>query len=234
GIVEVLMHAAVLDQHHVAGLPGNLAAVVDVVAVALEHVEHRAVEVAVLLTAGLGCIGLDVGFDRLDDRGCLRAEEALAENLRPPLRGQIVRGVDALFLFQRLVEMAVGTFERAHEGALLRPAVPLLVLLFHLHRIGLVVADARGLDNACHPLRSCAADRGNGREKIKLDAGHKRLPRCAQSSRLRRVASWLSRAVPPATMLPYGSAKSPSWERWPCSMECSRPASPPPWSRSWP
>ena len=65
GVVEVLMHAAVLDQHHVAGLPWDPPAVMHVVAVALEHVEHRAVEMAVLLAAGLGRIGLDVGLDRL-------------------------------------------------------------------------------------------------------------------------------------------------------------------------
>src|SRR3981189_3558843 len=58
GVIEVLMHAAVLDQHHVAGLPGNLAAVVDVIVVALQDIEHRAVEVAMLLTAGLGRVGL--------------------------------------------------------------------------------------------------------------------------------------------------------------------------------
>src|SRR5262249_32117866 len=38
-IVEVLMHAAVLDDHDVAGLPVDAAAVVDVVAAALDHVK---------------------------------------------------------------------------------------------------------------------------------------------------------------------------------------------------
>src|SRR5215472_8554859 len=48
-VIEMLVHAAVLDQHHVAGLPFDVAAVMDVVAVALEHVEHRAIEMTVLL-----------------------------------------------------------------------------------------------------------------------------------------------------------------------------------------
>ena len=53
-VVEVLVHAAVLDEHDVAGLPVDVPAVMDVVAVALEHVEHRAVEMAVLLAGGAG------------------------------------------------------------------------------------------------------------------------------------------------------------------------------------
>src|SRR5262249_42469175 len=44
---------------------------------------------------------------------------------------------------QRLVEVAVGAFEGAHEGALLRPALPALVLLLLGELVGLVVADAR-------------------------------------------------------------------------------------------
>ena len=71
-VVEVLMHAGVLHQHHVAGLPFHVAAVVHVVAVALEHVEHRAVEMAVLLAGVERRVALDVQFDRLHDRDRLR------------------------------------------------------------------------------------------------------------------------------------------------------------------
>ena len=91
GIIEVLMHRAVLDQHHVAGLPFDAAAVMDIVAVAFEDVEHRAVEVSVLLAGGLWRIGLDVGLDRLDDRCRLRADHAFAEHLRPALPGHVAR-----------------------------------------------------------------------------------------------------------------------------------------------
>src|SRR5262249_33030774 len=58
--------------------------------------------------------------------------------------------VDALFVHQCLVEMAVGAFERPDKRPLLGPAFPLLVLLLHLHGIGLVVANARGVDHVGH------------------------------------------------------------------------------------
>ena len=151
-VVEMLVDAAVLDDHHVAGLPGNVPAVVHVVAAALEHVEHRAVEVAVLLAVGAGRIGLDVRFHRLDDGGGLRADDALAELAGAALPRHLLRGIDALLLEQRLVEMAIGAFERPHEGALLCPALPFLVLLLLGVFVGLVVTDARPglLVHACH------------------------------------------------------------------------------------
>src|SRR5215471_2346019 len=142
-VVEVLMHATVLDDHHIASLPRDVAAVVYVVAAALEHVEHRAVEVAVLLAEGARRVGLDVRFHRLDDGGGLRADHALAELAGPALPRHLVRGIDALLFEQRLVEMAIGAFQRPHEGALLRPALPLLVLLLLGVLVGLVVSDAR-------------------------------------------------------------------------------------------
>ena len=80
----------------------------------------------------------------------------------PPFQGTSLGGVNALLFLQRLVEMAVGAFERANESPLFRPAVPFLVLLLHFERIGLIVANARGLDNVCHlillralPARTC-------------------------------------------------------------------------------
>src|SRR5262249_16348195 len=113
-----------------------------------------AVEMAVLLPGGLRRIGFDMGLDRLDDRGCLRADDALAEHLRPTLPGHVLRRINALFFLERLVEVAVGAFERAHECALVGRAFPLLVLLLHFEGVGLIMADARGLDNACHPCSS--------------------------------------------------------------------------------
>jgi hypothetical protein len=89
-VVEVLMHAAVLDDHHVAGLPRNMPAVVHVVAAALQYVEHRAVEMAVLLAGGHRGIGLDVRFDRLGDVDRLGRDHALAEMSGPALPGHVL------------------------------------------------------------------------------------------------------------------------------------------------
>ena len=133
-VVEVLMHAAVLDQHHVAGLPGNVAAVVHVMAVALEHVEHRAVEMAVLLAGGARRVGLDVRFDRLRDVDGLGRDHALAVMSGAALPGHVLRREHPRLVDQLLVEMAVGAFERADEGALLGPALPVLVFLFRAFR----------------------------------------------------------------------------------------------------
>ena len=76
-VVEVLMDAAVLDDHDVAGLPVDAAAVMDVMAAAFEHIEHGAVQVAVLLAVGAGRIGLDMRLDRLRDGRRLRIDECL-------------------------------------------------------------------------------------------------------------------------------------------------------------
>ena len=65
----MLMHAAVLDEHDVARLPRNMPAVMDVVAAALEDIEHGAVQMPVLLAVGARRIGLDMGLDRLRDLG---------------------------------------------------------------------------------------------------------------------------------------------------------------------
>src|SRR5262249_59664362 len=99
-------------------LPRNVPAVVHVMAAALEHVEHRAVEMTVLLAVGARRIGLDMRLHRLNDRGGLRTDDALAELAGAALPGHLLRRVDALLLEQRLVEVAVGAFQRAHEGAL--------------------------------------------------------------------------------------------------------------------
>src|SRR5262249_16398462 len=154
-VVEVLVHAAVLDEHHVTGLPRNVAAVVHVVAAALEHVEAGAVEVAVLLAVGARRVDLDVGLDRLGDVGVLRADGVLAVLAGTALPRHVGRRVDPRRLEQLLVEVAVGAFERAHEGALLGPALPALMLLLLLAFARQVVADARILlVEARHSKRS--------------------------------------------------------------------------------
>ena len=86
-VVEMLMHAAILDDHHIAGLPRDVAAVMDVVTVAFEHVEHGAVHMAVLLAEGARAIGLDMRLDRLRDHRRLRRDDLLAVLLRPALPG---------------------------------------------------------------------------------------------------------------------------------------------------
>jgi hypothetical protein len=127
-VVEMLMHAAVLDQHHVTGLPFHVAAVMDVVAVPLEHVEHRAVEMAVLLAGIERRVALDMRFDRLHDVHRLRRDHVLAVHRGPALPRMILRGIDARLFQELLVKVAVGAFERAHESALLGPALPFAVL----------------------------------------------------------------------------------------------------------
>src|SRR6516165_1671201 len=151
-VIEMLVNAAVLDNHHVACFPRNMPAVVHVMAAAFEDIEHGAVEVAVLLTVGPGGVRLDVGLQRLNDAGGLRADHAFAELARPALPWHLLGRIDALLLKQRLVEVAVGSLERPHESALFCPALPFLVLLLLGIFVGLVVADARTslLIHACH------------------------------------------------------------------------------------
>src|SRR5437762_1460466 len=104
----------------------------------------------VLLASGLGCIGFDVRLDRLNDRCRLRADDALAEHLRSALPGYVFGGIDAFFVYERFIQMAVSALERPDERSFLRPALPFLVLLFHFIGVGLVVTDAGGFDYACH------------------------------------------------------------------------------------
>src|SRR3984885_2813893 len=139
----MLVTAAVLDQHHVAGLPFHVAPVMDVMAVALEHVKHRPVEVAVLLSGIERRLAFDVRLDRLHDVDRLRRDDVLAVHRRSPLPGMVLGGIDPR-LFQKLfVEVAVGAFQRPHEGALLGPAVPFAVLdLVGVFRRRLVVAES--------------------------------------------------------------------------------------------
>src|SRR6266566_1196315 len=127
-VVEMLVDAAVLDQHYVAGLPLHGTAVVDIVAVALEDVKYRAVEMTVLLTGIERRIAFDMRLDRLHDVDRLRRDHVLAVHRRSALPRMILRGIDARLFQQLFVKMAVGSFERADEGALLGPALPFAVL----------------------------------------------------------------------------------------------------------
>src|SRR6202035_5746680 len=58
-IVEMLMHAAVLDEHDVAGLPVDAPLVMDIVAAPFQNVEYRAVHMAMFLAIGSGRVNFD-------------------------------------------------------------------------------------------------------------------------------------------------------------------------------
>src|SRR5262249_48872726 len=64
-VVEMLMYARAFDDHDIARLPLDAAAVMDIVTAALEHIEHGAVEMPMLLAVGAGRIAFDMGLDRL-------------------------------------------------------------------------------------------------------------------------------------------------------------------------
>src|SRR5262249_61163613 len=95
----------------------------------LDNVEPRAVEVAVLRPISSRRVGLDMRLHRLDDGGRLRADHAFTELAGAALPRHVAGRIDPLLLEQRLVEVTIGAFERAHEGALLGPALPPFVLL---------------------------------------------------------------------------------------------------------
>src|SRR5215472_9020037 len=124
----MLMHAPVLDQHHVPGLPFHVPAIVDVVAMTLEYIEHRAVEMTMLLAGIERRVAFDMRLDRLHDIDRLRRDHMLAVHRRAALPGVILGRIDAWLFKQLFVEMAVGAFQRAYERALLGPALPFAVL----------------------------------------------------------------------------------------------------------
>src|SRR5207253_11426287 len=84
------------------------------------------------------------------------------EVARPALPRHVLGREHPRLLDQLLVEMAVGSLERAHEGALLGPALPVLVFLLGLLRIRLVVPDAGIFEDACHVVCSVAGVAGTG------------------------------------------------------------------------
>ena len=180
-VVEMLVHAAVLDQHHVAGLPFHVAAVMNVVAVALEHVEHRAVEMAVLLAGIERRIAFDMRFDRLHDVDGLRRDDVLAVHRRPALPRMILRGIDPRLFEELLVKMAVGAFQRAHEGALLGPALPFAVLDLVGVFLGRLVMP--------EPGRFVFQHSGHVRDPLKLFRGRRLGRRLRDFSPARNVAT---------------------------------------------
>src|ERR1700719_983423 len=62
-IVEMLMYAAVLDEHDIAGFPIDAPLVMDIVAASLQNIEYCAVHVTMFLTIGARRINLDMRFD---------------------------------------------------------------------------------------------------------------------------------------------------------------------------
>src|SRR6185437_11448711 len=164
-VVEMLMNAAILDDHHIARLPVDAAPIMHVVAIAFQHIEHGAVHMPVLLPEGAWPIGLDMRFDRLRHHRVLRIDDLLAVKPRPTLPGQVARGIDAGLLQELLVEMAVSAGELAHENALAVPALPDHRFLF----VGLVVARAGRLAvvKVCrHHAPSLARRMAGSRERI--------------------------------------------------------------------
>ena len=136
----------------------------DVVAAALEHVEHGAVQMAVLLSVGARRVDLDMGLDRLGDCGGLRADHVLAVKLRAALPGHVARRIDPRLLEQRLVEVAVGAFERRTNTRFFDQRSQILVL-----RPGYGRADG------------CARARGCGRKGRSLQAPVRGRPVCGET-----------------------------------------------------
>src|SRR5215475_4467763 len=130
------------DDHGVACFPVVAAAVVDVVALALEHEEHRAVHVAVLAGLAARRIDLHVGLDRLRDLHGLRIDDLLAVAPRTTLPLEVAGAIDPRLAVELVHQVAVGALERAHEHAMLGLALP--------HDVGerIVVAGA-GLSGRC-------------------------------------------------------------------------------------
>ena len=108
-VVEVLMHAAVLDEHEVARLPVEALAVVDVVAAPLEHVEHGAVHMSVLLAVGAGRVDLDMRLDRLGDAAASGLMTCLPKTAGHPSTARFLMNRRAVAR-AALGEVAVGAF----------------------------------------------------------------------------------------------------------------------------
>src|SRR4051812_29810986 len=118
------MYAAGFDDHDLAGLPIDAAAVMDIVTAPFDDEEHGAVQMPVLLAECARAISFDVRFDRLANCGRSRSNPGLAVMLRPAFPGLVAEGQHARLIEQVFCQLAIGTFERANEGALFRPALP--------------------------------------------------------------------------------------------------------------
>ncbi|OLS99727.1 hypothetical protein BJF90_38370 [Pseudonocardia sp. CNS-004] len=135
--VEVLVHAVVVHDRDVAGLPVVALAVVDLVAVAVEDVERGLVDVAVLLRLPAGAVLLQVEVEGLGD-AVLRLHVVAAVGLRPVDELDLVRLPDAGHRPQpfELRRQAVVTLDTADERAVLVAVVRHASLL----PIGLTIA----------------------------------------------------------------------------------------------
>src|SRR4051812_5216295 len=134
------MHAAGFDDHDVAGLPIDAAAVMNVIAAPFDDEEHGAVQMAVLLAEGTGTIGFDMRLDGLANRCRAGRDAGFAVMLRPALPGLVAKRKHARLIEQVFGQLAISAFERADKGALLRPALPyggLLAVMARAHRIGI-------------------------------------------------------------------------------------------------
>ena len=154
--VAVLMDAGVLDDTGVAGLVGMLHTVVNIGAAAVEDIEHRRIHVPVLLADGAGRQQVDMAFDGLADGYRSRIDHRLGPELRPALPGEVGGGHHPGLGIEALVELAVGAFQGAHEGALLLPEFP-----HHLALFGAVVAGAGGLCGGGFSLAAVCHGRAN-------------------------------------------------------------------------
>ncbi len=123
-VVQVLMHAGVFDDQRVARLPIEAAAVMDIVALAFEHIEYGAVHMAVPLAVTARREAVDVAFDGLCDLGRTRIDDLLAEILRPAFPFHVLGMIDARLGEQLMHQLAIGAFQGTDEGALLCPAFP--------------------------------------------------------------------------------------------------------------
>ena len=157
--VEVLVHAIVMHDRDVAGLPVVADAVVDLVAGAVEDVERGLVDVAVLLGGAAGRIFLEMDVQRLG-AAVLRLDVVAAEMLRAAVELELLALDDARHRAQpaELVLEAVLAFERADEDAVPCPdraaCHPLAALLR-----GRASARLIGDDFACRAYPTCRSRR---------------------------------------------------------------------------
>ena len=116
--VEMLVHAVVVHDRHVARLPVVADAVVDLVALAVQDVERRLVDVAVLLVRAARRVLLEVDVQRLR-HAVDRLDEMLGERLRAVLELHLLAADDARQRAQarELVLQAVLALDRADEAA---------------------------------------------------------------------------------------------------------------------
>src|ERR1700730_304030 len=137
--IEVLVHAIVMHDRDIAGLPVVADAVVNLVARPVENVEGRLVDMAVLLGGAAWRIFLEMDVQRLG-AAILRLDVVAAEMLRAAVELELLALDDPRHRPQpaELVLEAVGPGELAHENAVLAR----IVLSF---------------TNFVHPSVSCSA-----------------------------------------------------------------------------